>query len=625
MSNYLFAMGSTSIIEDIQASLPSNSNECTVSAQSETVSYLVVERKGDNPEPSIHSVENELGEKENFFFKGWFQDHDSESIAIGPSGYSEWIGSSQSSGTLDLEGAYVRARWSSEKLSIENDLFSYFPVLFFSTSDLVVASDSLFVLSKIRRALNLPCQLNHDVIYSRSWTHGLACAMMSNNTQIRGIQLLSPGKHIEVKFNRKLTLDIIHKPVKEVFLEESTSYVDALNEAIRRLYTSTMSFLHVDGIHINFGLSGGLDSRLILAILLKNSEILNKVSITTNTHISRQGDFNIVSNLAKKYGFHFNNKKQELVEHRKNPVVKSNSVNNSFGLWVLSNMGLFDMMYLHNSYWKYPNVIEIGGHGAETVKGTFSSMKFENYLHRKKMNRKFKFNRAYWRDSKLVKKSQKRYDAIRGEMARGLSFSEIDIDEQGAIQWHHLCYKSPIQNSRYLDRSTISLRPFVQKSLFSLSQSEFNPFLNVKKGEPTLLHDMLILLDPELASEPFENSKNDLTDIYIQERLDAIDVEISFDDITPYTIYGTVTDIVNGPPKSFMAMVDNLNICEKNTNEAVLEMLELQWQRIKGTKIGEIYQSAYDTAKERLLDPDYYQPSAGTPAAKIISLMMTDL
>ena len=34
------------------------------------------------------------------------------------------------------------------------------------------------------------------------------------------------------------------------------------------------------------------------------------------------------------------------------------------------------------------------------------------------------------------------------------------------------------------------------------------------------------------------------------------------------------------------------------------------------------YLSAYETAKERLGDPDYYPPSAGTPAAKIISLSL---
>ena len=146
----------------------------------------------------------------------------------------------------------------------------------------------------------------------------------------------------------------------------------------------------------------------------------------------------------------------------------------------------------------------------------------------------------------------------------------------------------------------------------------------MKKGEPTLLHDMLILLDSKLAAEPFENSKNDLSDSYIEERLKAIDTEISFENINPYRIFGSVNDILNGPPQTFMAMVKDYDIGVAEPKAAILEMLEYHWSKMNGTKLREVYQSAYDTAKERLLDPDFYPPSAGTPAAKIISLMMTE-
>ena len=628
MSNYFFAMGKEPAISTIHRKvrdlLPDSESEISVSSQSNGYSILIVERRSEQTITSIQSDTLQEG-KSGYFFKGWFQDHDSKSIVIGSTGYKKWKKMHGKSHPLEFEGTYVHANWTEQKLTIENDLFSYFPVIYFSTPDVIVASDSMYVLSRIRRMLNLPCKLNHDVIHSRSWTHGLACAVMSNQTQIQGIEILSPGKHIESTLGDKLSTRIIHKSIKEIFQEKHASYAEALVQATRQLYASTMSFSHIEDIHLNFGLSGGLDSRLLLAILLKNLQSLSKVSITTNTHATRRGDFQVVSDLSKKYNFEFNNKKEELAEHRKNPQVKSIREDNTFGYWVLSNMGIFDMMYLHNSYWKHPNVIDLGGHGAETVKGTFASMKFENYLHRKKLSRKARFSRSYFRDRKAVKKSQKTYDSIQREMQVGLASSGIDLDEPGSIQWHHLCYKSPIQNGRFLDRSIIALRPFIQRSLFALSRSELNPFIAVKKGEPTLLHDMLILLDSELAAEPFENSKNNLTESYIQERLQTIDVEISFEDIKPYTIFGAATDVVNGPPRIFMQMVADFDIEDSEPKTAILRMLEERWAKIEGTKLGDVYQSAYDTAKERLLDPDFYPPSAGTPAAKIISLMMTDL
>ena len=143
------------------------------------------------------------------------------------------------------------------------------------------------------------------------------------------------------------------------------------------------------------------------------------------------------------------------------------------------------------------------------------------------------------------------------------------------------------------DSSTIALRPYIQKSLFALSRSELNPFLNVQKGEPTLLHDMLILLDADLAAEPFENQKNDLTESYIQERLQEIGSEISFEDIKPYTIFGSPTDITNGPPQIFMEMVSDLDIADSDPKEAILAMLEEQWSKIEGSKLGGVYPVSY--------------------------------
>ena len=325
----------STIHRKISELLPNSELEISISHQSNGYCTLIVERRSEEIITSIQS-DTSKKEKSESYFKGWFQDHDSESIVIGPLGYKNWKKSHGEPVPLEFEGTYVHANWTEQNLTIENDLFSYFPVMFFSTSSVIVASDSLYVLSRIRRMLNLPCKLNHEVIHSRSWTHGLACALMSNQTQIQGIQILSPGKHIESTLGPKLSTMVIHKPIKEIFQEEHTSYAEALVEATRQLYASTLSFSHIEDIHLNFGLSGGLDSRLLLAILLKNRQSLSKVSITTNTHVTRKGDFQVVSDLSAKYNFDFNNKKQELIEHRENPQVKNAREENTFGYWAVS-------------------------------------------------------------------------------------------------------------------------------------------------------------------------------------------------------------------------------------------------------------------------------------------------
>ena len=616
MSNYLFAMGLTSIIENIQASLPIVSDECTIGKHSESISYLIVERKQANQEKNIHCVDNELGGKENFFFKGWINDHDKKSISLGAKGFREYCisheGKTLTSSPLDVEGSFVLAAWDEEKLLIQNDLFSLFPVVYFSTPNLVVASDSLFVLSKIRKSLGLPCTLNKNVVYSRAWTHGLACAVMSDETMVKGINLLTPSSHISVDLKqldskrfmmlRPSAVKTIQRNVKSLFTHGNLSYEEALIEGVRQLRGSISAIMQLDNVRVKFGLSGGLDSRLLLALLLKNPKWMDRVDITSSTHSSRSKDFEIVTDLAEKFNFEFNNSNQSF-DRKEETGISPIRVTNSFGLWVLASMGLFDMMYLYRSYWPSPVVIEMGGHGAEIIKGTFSETQLSTILYRKPRNR---------------------YKAIYKEIRTALGKLGINSDEKSPLQWHHLCFKSAIQNGRFVDRTNLALRPFLNRLLYSLTRSEINPFRQYIDGEPTLLHDIIIMLNSELTAHPFENSNYNITKEYIDGRLEKLGQQNDINEMEPYQVHGSVMDIVNGPPETFMAMVSDYNFQGKNQKKATLELLEKQWSNIVGTNLGKIFQSAYDLAKTRLEDPDFYPPSAGTPAAKILSFSLLD-
>ena len=609
-------MGLTSIIENIQASLPIVSDECTIGKHSESISYLIVERKQGNQEKNIHCVDNELGGKENFFFKGWINDHDKKSISLGAKGFREYCisheGKTLTSSPLDVEGSFVLAAWDEEKLLIQNDLFSLFPVVYFSTPNLVVASDSLFVLSKIRKSLGLPCTLNKNVVYSRAWTHGLACAVMSDETMVKGINLLTPGSHISVDLKqldskrfmvlRPSAVKTIQRNVKSLFTHGNLSYEEALIEGVRQLRGSISAIMQLDNVRVKFGLSGGLDSRLLLALLLKNPKWMDRVDITSSTHSSRSKDFEIVTDLAEKFNFEFNNSNQSF-DRKEETGISPIRVTNSFGLWVLASMGLFDMMYLYRSYWPSPVVIEMGGHGAEIIKGTFSETQLSTILYRKPRNR---------------------YKAIYKEIRTALGKLGINSDEKSPLQWHHLCFKSAIQNGRFVDRTNLALRPFLNRLLYSLTRSEINPFRQYIDGEPTLLHDIIIMLNSELTAHPFENSNYNITKEYIDGRLEKLGQQNDINEMEPYQVHGSVMDIVNGPPETFMAMVSDYNFQGKNQKKATLELLEKQWSNIVGTNLGKIFQSAYDLAKTRLEDPDFYPPSAGTPAAKILSFSLLD-
>ena len=61
----------------------------------------------------------------------------------------------------------------------------------------------------------------------------------------------------------------------------------------------------------------------------------------------------------------------------------------------------------------------------------------------------------------------------------------------------------------------------------------------------------------------------------------------------------------------FLNLISSLGFAQRLSN--------LENEEVKAA-----YTPAYETAKVRLEDPEYYPPSAGTPAAKIISLNLLD-
>jgi asparagine synthetase B (glutamine-hydrolysing) len=268
----LFAYGPDELIKQVNEIITKNNSddsEITVLKKGEMNSVLSVSRT-----KSIFEVDESI-----YFFKGWFQDHEAQSIVLGEKGFQDWLKrQGEVHDSIDFEGAYVSAKIKNDTLTVSNDTFSYFPVIYFVSDDLFVCSDSLFVLSELRKGLGMPCTLNKKTIDTRAWTHGLACAPMSNETQIEGVELLSPGKSIEFslggsiseKTSIKIPKNVVKsKNLNEMFRMDFDDYTKAIRDAAKKIAESTVSLIQLEDVFIQFGLSGGLDSRIILAAILQ--------------------------------------------------------------------------------------------------------------------------------------------------------------------------------------------------------------------------------------------------------------------------------------------------------------------------------------------------------------------
>ncbi len=609
MSNYLIAVGSFSKIRELESVFlrESTVHEITIRVLNENHSIMIIEK----------TIKNSNTKKSNHFFKGWFSDPKSESVVVGHDGFSNWF---QEYGTQTpglqstFQGSYVCSTWDQKMLQLENDLFSMFPVIYFSEPDIFVASDSLYVLAHCRRLLQLDTSHNESVLHARAWTHGLACASPSNQTQVTGIHHLTPGQRILLEISTKqIRFKLESQNVREVFPKTDHTYQESLRQYLTNTYRTMFALSQRPETEIELALSGGLDSRLMLALLLKLKQKTTNMYFVTNNHASRSGDFEIVNSLSKQFGFEFNNRG---LRKEGREMVSQNTLEKKFSMWRLSCMGMFDMMYFNGDFPLHGTVIRIGGHGAEVVKGTFLKNNFNRLLRNKKISKKTLFSRSVFSHIRKTKKQNHRLSSIRKTIRSSLSMVGEEMGDE-AMMWHHLCYKSPIANSRYLSSSTLGYRPLIDGNLFSCSRSQ-------PAHDSQIVQDLIILISPELAAHPFENSKYNLTLNEIDERLRFLALDLDFSAFEPFNLYAGINPILNGPPLSFLNLVNKLTKSYSSPEVMIKSILQEVWETLENEELKEIYQPAYDLAQERFSQEKVYFPSAATPAAKIISLALTE-
>ena len=597
MSTYLVAIGEKILIDKLNhviCDLPGSvKEELRLENLSNECSALFLGKTVDKMKSTEHGGD---------FFSGWLLDHQDSSITLGQCGFNQLERNSDDTNYTTKEGSFIHANWGPNFFKIQHDCFGLYPILYFYSEGLFVASDSLLTLARLRTLMGMENKINRAVHSTRSWTHGLASNIMSTQTIIQSIQYLPPASSISIiphlnNSNVSLEVSINIPNYQDVFKKNERPYLEELQECIAQIVGSISAIQSLQETELMLGLSGGLDSRILFAIVKKSWPNLKQIDIRSNTHISRKDDYEIAYHLSKVFEFDLNkgDNTNNISERSGAKVLR---IDNMFGNWALSNLGLFDMTYMYRSYWNHPVLIEIGGHGAEIVKGTFSKTNLFKIGFRRKIAN---------------------YLRKRSEIRAGLKTIGIGFRDKRKMQWHHLAYKSAIQNGRSLDRTMLSLRPLMNKRLCCLG-------LHAPNGEPnTILQDMLIIINSDLAEIPFDKVEKNISKTAISAIISEIEQMDRLKKIQPYKLRGGILEMKNGVLESFKIFGDefeyddsgNIKLCLKN------KMKEI-WNQLDSKSLINQYSDAHTLALERLTDENSYSPAAGTPAAKIFSLTLPD-
>lgn len=398
-----------------------------------------------------------------------------------------------------LEGCYLFIEQSEIKITISNDCFSQLPLLFFASLECFACSDSLYVLYMLRKALNLSVDKDFKAIKSRSWVNSITNQLLSNKTPISSIKYLPPNNFLEVKILEEKPYTKIKKSIS-FSTKNSSSYVSVVREAAINIRSLLASYLEI--YPISLSLSGGLDSRVILASVIE-SKYFNNLQIGTNE--SLESDFNIVKELSNQFGFKFNS--------RENYLLAKNKKIDRLSTYILVSCGIYDSIYCPASIPIKNLPIPVTGHGAELFKGNYGLRSIE----------------------KVAQDCTVNQDFFREELIEGNDKLNLEIMPELSSELHYLGYRNSLHGARVTIFSLYALRPLMNKLLVNY----FNDSENIKIEErKNIINDLLILLSPDLAKNNFDSVKKNLGQEYINSRLSLLGGEVKENECFKYKFIG---------------------------------------------------------------------------------------
>ncbi|MBT6924012.1 MAG: hypothetical protein HOA35_05680, partial [Euryarchaeota archaeon] len=193
MGTYLIAVGNNSDLEMISRNyeqLPFfNREEVKIFSLSIQTSVLIMAK-------TVSDISDE--NQTTHFFNGWMTNHEDSSMCLGQEGFNQLQEKFKMEQLHLKEGAFVHATWEGVNFSLRHDCFGLYPILYLQMANVFVASDSMVVLTNLKKMMGYTNKICKRVNATRSWTHGLSSAIMSTDTIVKGIRYLPPASSINV-------------------------------------------------------------------------------------------------------------------------------------------------------------------------------------------------------------------------------------------------------------------------------------------------------------------------------------------------------------------------------------------------------------------------------------------
>ncbi|MDI3329396.1 MAG: hypothetical protein QJR09_01510 [Micrococcus sp.] len=511
-------------------------------------------------------------------FRGYAQDPDGTALVFGAGGLADWrreTAGSPAAGTGDLtsglrsgsasvttsgpgagttdalqsplgrghgwDGCHLLVGAGPHGLTATTDFFRQLPLLYTAGAGLVAISDSWALLVDLRSALGLPVSVDTTAALASAWSNTMVNHPLSATTLCHEVRMLPPAAQLIVPFGAggAVAPRTEQSPWPEVFSPDGEPWGAQVRSAAVRTASLAAAWAGCPGTSVRLALSGGVDSRLVLAATLMadpGSDVT--VYNTTNLGRANQADADTVRALAERFGFPVG------AGGRPAPKPVLEKYASPLSVWLLDSLGLNHQLALPSFRVGGDGFFTVSGHGAGVHKGAYG-----------------------WRSipalrSDLAASDPQLATAVAGPASELLREVGIDPDAgPHATEWHYLAVRNSIHGGRFAIQNMLGPRPLMQRQLVALAHApegssaappaQIGPAWSRGAGNRSLTAAVLSVLDPRLAAAPYDQPAKSIAPATIETVLAAAGGPLDPAERHAVRTYGAPADVVNGPAAVF--------------------------------------------------------------------------
>lgn len=403
-----------------------------------------------------------------------------QAVIIGEQGYEQFSAATPH-GMLDLhDGRFCIIRYEGNTVEARTDALGQEILYYYCQDGVWGISNSFLGLARFLVEQGVRLTLDHGTLKVPLITHSTTQQLLSNDTGIREIRVLPADRFI------RLQLAMDHSFVRWELLPcgdlsnkgpvSRDDYVDTLTRFVVRSASRASALVRHFGDRARFDITGGQDSRLVLALLAASGTDLSGLNFLSNRRYEM--DYAAAAGLGKTLGFQVRNKPVKLA--RTTPA-------RSYELWKLGNLGVYYPVYIATGQ-SPQHAVHFHGACGECYRDYYGATA-----------------------QTFIKNIQRQISdpSLAAAYAEKLShaFVELDVDmaapDSMMIHYRHFRSRFHFGRSAFRNLNSILITPLASSDLIHATRH-----LSVEaRTDSQLALDLLLLACPTLATQPFDKSE----------------------------------------------------------------------------------------------------------------------